>query len=127
MGSRACVATHCVKTVKYTIVFGFDPVLDWIVKPEEANLTSLPLEAVQRVFRSAESLLSKENAIVQAPGSNKMAFLVESKTSKRPHYVFAEKTGRVTCENCPGWASANLCKHAAAVGEKTQQLSKYIE
>ena len=61
------------------------------VKPEEANLTSLPLEAVQCVFRSAESLLSKENAIVQAPGSNKMAFLVESKTSKPPHYVFAEK------------------------------------
>ena len=97
------------------------------VKPEDANLTSLPLEAVQRVFRSAEALLSKENAIVQAPGSNKMAFLVESKTSKRPHYVFAERTGRITCENCPGWASAKLCKHAVAVGEKTQQLSDYIQ
>ena len=88
------------------------------VKPEDANLTSLPLEAVQRVFRSAEALLSKENAIVQAPGSNKMAFLVESRTSKRPHYVFAERTERITCENCPGWASAKLCKHAVAVGEK---------
>ena len=39
VGSRACVATHYVRTVKCTIVCGFrvrstDPVLDWIVKSE---------------------------------------------------------------------------------------------
>ena len=45
------------------------------VKPEEANLTSLPFETVKRVFQNAEALLSKENAIVSAPGSNEMAFM----------------------------------------------------
>ena len=97
------------------------------MKPEEANLTSLPFETVKRVFQNAEALLSKENVIVSAPGSNEMAFMAESKTSKRPHYVFVEKSGKITCENCPVSASANLCKHAVAVGEKTQQLGKYME
>ena len=39
VSSRACVATHYVRTVKCTIVCGFrvrstDPVLHWIVKSE---------------------------------------------------------------------------------------------
>ena len=38
VGSRACVATHYVRSVKCTIVCGLcrstDPVLDWIVKSE---------------------------------------------------------------------------------------------
>ena len=49
---------------------------------EEANLTHLPLQLVKRVFSKEQSLLLKEDAIVQAPGSKGMAFMVESKTSR---------------------------------------------
>ena len=40
------------------------------VSAEEAHLTCHPLQTVERVFRKAQSVLSKENAIVPAPGSN---------------------------------------------------------
>ena len=65
-------------------------------KPEEAGLFTVPSQQVKHVFNKAQALLSKENTIVSAPGSNGMAFMVESHTSKRPHYVMAEKTGKVT-------------------------------
>ena len=95
------------------------------VKPEEANLTSLPFETVKRVFQNAEALLSKENAIVSAPGSNEMAFMMKSKTSKRPHYVFAEKSGKLLmrivrdgllqiCVNMP-WQLGNKHSNRASI------------
>jgi hypothetical protein len=104
------------------------PVTDCLsATPEEANLITLPLQQVKHVFGKAQALLSKENTIVSAPGRNGMAFMVESHTSKRPHYVVVERTGKITCENCPGWASSRLCAHVVAVAEMTKNLDKYIE
>ena len=56
-----------------------------------------------------------------------MAFMVESETSRRPHYVYIEKSGKITCENWPGWSSTKFCKHSVAVAEKTQNLEKFPE
>ncbi|KAK3703425.1 hypothetical protein QZH41_014261 [Actinostola sp. cb2023] len=98
------------------------------ITAEQAQLVSIPLQSVKSVFQKAQLLLSKANSIVQAPGSGGMAFMVESHTSKRPHYVSLEKTtGKVTCENCPGWASAKLCAHAVAAAEKVKKLDSYLE
>ena len=94
---------------------------------EEANLTHLPLQLVKRVFRKAQSLLEKEDAIVQVPGSKEMAFMVESKTSRRHHDVYIKKSGKNNCENCPGCSSTKFCQHSVAVAEKTQNLEKFLE
>lgn len=51
------------------------------IKAEEANLSTVPTQQVKHVFRKAQSLLSKENGVVTAPGSNGTAFMVESQTS----------------------------------------------
>lgn len=89
---------------------------------EDANLSTVPTQQVKHVFRKAQSLLSKENGVVTAPGSNGTAFMVESQTSKRPHYVTTELKGKIVCENCPGWASSKLCGHAVAIAEKLGKL-----
>ena len=56
-----------------------------------------------------------------------MAFMVTSDTSRRPHYVLTEKSGKVSCENCPGWTSSMLCAHAVAAAKKAGKLDKYLE
>ena len=112
------------------------PTLEPIVSPtalcqltltaEEAALSSLPLSLVQRIFTKAEQLLAKEGAIVEAPG-NSNACMVESQTTKRPHYVSVDQvTGKVECANCPGWSSSRLCAHSVAVAEKKSILEKYV-
>ena len=53
--------------------------------------------------------------------------MVGSFSSKRPHYVYVEKSGKVTWENCAGWASSNLCKHTVAVGEKLEKPAEYLD
>lgn len=58
------------------------------MQKKEANLMCHPLQTVQRVFREAQSPLAKEDAIVSAPGSNGMAFMLESPTSKWPHCIY---------------------------------------
>ena len=87
----------------------------------------------------AERLLSKENAIVQAPGSvDNSAFMVESDTSIRPHYVTIAKNGKVCCSDCPTWKARNLktkalkqinstalvtCDSAKGVGKKGKKAT----
>ncbi|CAB4023746.1 Hypothetical predicted protein, partial [Paramuricea clavata] len=94
------------------------------------SMTPEQREAYENAF-DKKYLNEKEtgyNAIVPAPGSNGMvAFMVESKTSEQPHYVYSEKNGKVTCENCPRWSSAKLCKHSVAVAEKVQNFGKYLD
>ncbi|CAB4006223.1 Hypothetical predicted protein [Paramuricea clavata] len=94
---------------------------------EEANLTTVPLQQVKHVFNKAQSLLSKENTIVSAPGSNEMAFMVASQMSKRLHYVLTRQSGKTTCENCLGWTSSRFYGHAVAVAEKLGKLDKYLD
>ena len=75
-----------------------------------------------------ERLLNKENAIVQAPGSlDNSAFMVESNTSIRPHYVTIAKNGKVCCIDCPSWNARNLCAHSLAAAEKLGMTAKFIK
>ena len=54
----------------------------------------------------------KERSIVLAPGHDgTSAFVVESQTLVKPHYVTASKNGKVTCEDCPGWKASKICAH----------------
>ena len=75
-----------------------------------AGITSVDPTILQHMSEKVERLLNKENAIVQAPGSvDNSAFMVESDTSIRPHYVTIAKNGKVCCSDCPSWKARNLC------------------
>jgi len=105
-----------------------EPAYKLSLKAEDVQLPSIPGEVLKRIFIKANNLLqSKENAMVPTPGNDRFSYLVESETSKRPHYVYSEQqTGKTVCDNCPGWASSNLCAHSVAVAEKLNKLEAYI-
>lgn len=94
------------------------------VTPEEATITSILLPSVRDIFEKAKCLLEKQTGITAAPESDGTSHMVQSQTSRRPHYVrLCRTTGKVVCKNCPGWSSSKLCAHAVAVVEKACCLS----
>ena len=100
---------------------------DLSITPEEAGITTVPLPTIRAIFEKAKVLLGKETSIVLAPGSDGNSYMVESHTSRRPHFVKVEKaTGKVVCDECPGWSSSKFCAHAVAVAEKNSSLQAYV-
>jgi len=97
------------------------------IQASNAGITSMPRMTVENMFRRAEELLSRNNAILPAPGNNS-SFMVESATSKRPHYVtYDEKTNKVTCDDCPAWNSFKICSHSLAVAEKLGKIKNFLQ
>ena len=93
-----------------------------------AGITSVDPTILQHMSEKVERLLNKENAIVQAPGSvDNSAFMVESDTSIRPHYVTIAKNGKVCCSDCPSWKARSLCAHSLAAAEKLGMTAKFIK
>ena len=93
-----------------------------------AGITSVDPTILQHMSEKVERLLNKENAIVQAPGSvDNSAFMFESDTSIRPHYVTIAKNGKVCCSDCPSWKARNLCAHSLAAAEKLGMTAKFIK
>ena len=94
-----------------------------------AGITSVDPTILQHMSQKAERLLNKKNAIVQAPGSvDNSAFMVESDTSPRPHYVTIAKNGKVSCSvDCPGWKARNLCAHSLAAAEKLGITAEFLK
>ncbi len=90
------------------------------------GITCISPTTLQYIAEKAESILNKDNAIVQAPGSAD-AFMVESTTMVRPHYVTKAKNGKITCSDCPNWKAYKLCAHSLAVGEKTRTTLNYLQ
>ena len=65
---------------------------------------------------------------MEAPSSKDAeAFLVESETMVKPHYVTVAKNGKVTCNDCPGWNAYNICSHSLAVAEKNGRTADYLK
>jgi hypothetical protein len=94
----------------------------------ESGIQSAPAEILHSISHKAEELLNKNGSILQAPGSvDGMAYVVESYTSVRPHYVSIAKNGKVTCQDCPNWKALKICAHAVAAAEKCGMIAKYIE
>ena len=92
------------------------------------GITSINPTTLQYIAEKAENILNNDNAIVQAPGSaNGTAFLVESTTMVRPHYVTKAKNGKITCNDCPNWKAYKLYAHSLAVGEKTRTTLDYLQ
>lgn len=94
----------------------------------DSGLTSAPVVTLQSISDKAEKLLNKVGSVVRVPGcADSTAFMVESQTSVKPHYVTLSKNGKVTCEDCPGWKASKICSHAVAVAEKTGTTAKYMK
>ena len=94
----------------------------------ESGIQSAPAEILRSISNKAEELLNKNGSIVHAPGSvDGMAYVVESYTSVRPHYVSIAKNGKVTCQDCPNWKALKICAHAVAAAEKCGIITKYIK
>ena len=65
---------------------------------------------------------------MQAPSSKDAeAFMVESETMVKPHYVTVAKNGKVTCNDCPGWNAYKICSHSLAVAEKNGRTADYLK
>ncbi len=95
---------------------------------EKSGVKSVPAVVLKAMSQKAVKLLSDEGSVVQAPGCRQnAAFMVESTTSKKPHYVSLSKNGKVTCEGCPGWKALNICAHALAAAEKAGTLASYTK
>jgi hypothetical protein len=94
----------------------------------DESIRSVQPAVLTSMTEKAEKLLNCEGSIVCAPGtSDKIAYMVESQTSKRPHYVDVCKNGKVTCEECPAWKASKICSHAIAVAEKVGVTAKYLK
>ena len=79
---------------------------------------------LQHIQEKAEDLLNKHRAVMQAPSSKDAeAFMVESKTMVKPHYVTVAKNRKVTCNDCSGWNTYKICSHSLAVAEKKWSYS----
>ena len=92
------------------------------------GITCITPTTLQYIAEKAESILNRDTAIVQAPGSaDGTAFMVESTTMVRPHYVTTTKNGKIICSDCPNWKAYKLCSHSLAVGEKTKTTLKYLQ
>ncbi|KAJ7323727.1 hypothetical protein OS493_031145 [Desmophyllum pertusum] len=91
------------------------------------QIPGIPEATVQRIWSKAAAIVSKPDAIVNAPGSND-SMLVESKTGKRPHLVTKESAGRFTCDDgCKMWLSTRICSHTVAVADSINLLPSFVD
>ena len=98
------------------------------VNLKSQGITCINPTTLQYMAEKAKSLLNKDTAIVQTPGSaDGTSFMVESTTMVRPHYVTKAKNGKITCSDCPNWKAYKLCAHSLAVGDKTKTTLNYLQ
>ena len=80
---------------------------------------------IQSIWSKAIKLVSKENAIVNAPGTDTVK-ICASYSTNRPHIVTMYENGKITCD-CKNNESLTLCSHAIAVAEKGGCLQRLID
>lgn len=92
------------------------------------DITSVPQRVLLGIQQKAISLLTREGAIVEAPGNTtNPAFMIASQTSARPHFVQIAKSGKATCDaECLMFKTAKLCSHTVAGAEKSAVLNKFV-
>jgi len=76
------------------------------ITAEESSITKLTLTTIQSMWEKAEELLSTQNAITPAPGSDSTARMVISYSSSMPHLVLRGSNGQYRCDDkCIAWTS----------------------
>ena len=70
---------------------------------EFENIKSAHPTTLQHILEKAEDLLNKDRAVMQAPSSKDAeAFMVESETMVKPHYVTVAINGNGYVQRLPG-------------------------
>lgn len=78
------------------------------------------------IWSRAQSLFKSDSAIVVAPGEES-AFIVQSISGKRPHYVQPSKAGGYVCDDqCLGYKSVKLCAHTVAAALKADKVGSFL-
>jgi len=73
-------------------------------------------------------LLSTNNAITPAPGSQKKACMALSYSQVALHLIQAKSDGQYICDsNCQQWISSQLYSHTLAVAECNDDLSSFLQ
>ena len=92
------------------------------------GITSASPTTLKNIAEKAKVLLNASNAIVHAPNrTGEQAYVVESETMAKPHYVSFVNNGKVTCTDCPGWKAFKICSHSLAVAEKMGRTADYVK
>ena len=80
------------------------------------------------MWNKASDLLSTENAIIPAPGSDTKARMVVSRSQDIPHHIRSRADGQYLCDsNCPQWMLSQICSHTLAVAEQNSELLKFLD
>jgi hypothetical protein len=104
------------------------PSLELSISAADSGISVIPLVTLDAMWSKAGELLSAENAITTAPGSDKKARMVLSYSSEIPHLVRSRSGGQYICDdNCPHWKSARICSHSLAVAEVNKELSTFLQ
>lgn len=100
------------------------------VSAKDAEIHSMPIDALEGIWHKAAELLSKPGLVADAPStssSNCRCFVVASQSSQRPRIVQQGKSGQFSCEpSCPMWQSSKICSHSVAAAQFSRQLNKFI-
>ena len=89
---------------------------------------SIPLVTLSAMWDKASELLSKENGITAAPGSDPKAKMVISYSQDTPHHVRSRLDGQYVCDSrCPQWMSSQIYSHTLAVAERNCELMTFLQ
>ena len=98
------------------------------VSAEDSGITTIPLVTLNSMWVKASELLSQENAITLAPGSDPKARMVISKSQLAPHHVRSLLDHWYVCDsNCLQWFSSQICSHTVAVAECNSELVDFLD
>lgn len=105
---------------------GISFITDLSIFVEDSGITAIPLVTLNSMWAKAVELLTSENAITPAPGSNRKACMSYSQVI--PHLVQCKLNGQYICDtNCQQWASSQICSHMLAVAEHNKELYSFLE
>ena len=95
---------------------------------EDSGIENIPFATLHSIWVKAEEYLNSSSDVVAAPGEDKKARMVTSKSNVTPHFVRCLSSGQYVCDNsCMQWKSSNLCSHVIAVAELNGELGVFLQ
>ena len=105
-----------------------DIVTDLSISAEDSGITTIPIVTLNAMWGKAIELVTTDNAITPAPGSQKKACMVISYSQVASHLVQCKSNGQYICDsNCQQWVSSQICSHVLAAAEHNNDLSSFLE
>ena len=98
------------------------------IEAEDSGITVIPIVTLNAMWAKANKLLSVENSIAPAPGSDKKSHMVISYSQVPPHLVQGKADGQYICDkNCPHWCASQICSHTLACAQHSGNLPSFLQ